>query len=101
MNLIEILLPLQDDEGQPFPSELFDRLARELTERFGGVTSFARSPAEGRWKQVGGTEHEDIAVIEVMAEELDRVCWSSLRERLMIEFKQDEVVIRGQAIERL
>ena len=55
-------------------------VAQLLTERFGGVTSFSRSPGEGRWKNRGATEHDDIVVIEVMAEELDRAWWSQLRK---------------------
>jgi hypothetical protein len=101
MHLIQTLLPLVGDDGQPFAPEQYDRLAQELTEKFGGVTSFTRSPAEGRWKQGKDTEHDEIVVIEVMAEELDRDWWSGLRERLMRDFGQDDVVIRCQTIERL
>ena len=72
MHLIEILLPVSGPDGVEFPATKFERLARELTEKFGGVTSFTRSPAEGRWKTQGGTEHDDIVVMEVMAETLDR-----------------------------
>ena len=101
MYLIEILLPLRDKNGSSFSPESYERLARELTERFGGVTCFARSPAEGRWRNDGGTEHDDIVVLEVMAERLDRSFWSELRRRLMRVFGQDDIVIRGHAIERL
>jgi hypothetical protein len=101
MYLIEILLPLQDERSKPFPAEPYERLAQRLTERFGGVTSFTRAPAEGRWKSQGTTERDDIVVIEVMAENIDRGWWSELRKNLMREFRQDDVVIRSQAIERL
>ena len=79
MHLIEILLPVSGPDGVEFPATKFERLARELTEKFGGVTSFTRSPAEGRWKTQGGTEHDDIVVMEVMAETLDRDWWKTLR----------------------
>jgi hypothetical protein len=72
-----------------------------LTERFGGVTSFTRSPGEGRWKNHGSTEREAMIVIEVMAEELERAWWSQLRQELMQEFRHDDIVIRSQCIERL
>jgi hypothetical protein len=101
MFLIDILLPLQDEQGEPFPAEFYDRLAQRLTERFGGVTSFARSPGEGRWKNRGATEHDEIVVIEVMAEEVDRAWWSQLRRDLMCDFRQEDIVIRSQAFERL
>jgi hypothetical protein len=101
MHLIQILLPLNDGEGRRFPADLFERLAHELTEKFGGATSFTRSPAEGRWKSGQSTERDDIAVIEVMAETVDRDWWAELRRRLEHEFQQDEVVVRGQRTERL
>jgi hypothetical protein len=69
VHLIQILLPLSDDEGRPFPAANFDLLAQKLTEKFGGVTGFTRSPAEGRWKQDGSTTHDDIVVIEVMTDD--------------------------------
>jgi hypothetical protein len=37
MFLIDILLPLQDERGEPFPADSYDRLAQRLTERFGRV----------------------------------------------------------------
>jgi hypothetical protein len=101
MYLIQILLPLEDGEGRPFPSRQYDDLAQQLTDRFGGVTSFTRSPAEGRWKQGRETEHDEIVVMEVMINALDRAWWADLRERLASDFRQDEIVIRCQPIERL
>jgi len=40
----------------------------ELTDKFGGATSFVRSPGKGLWHSDGETESDTIAVIEVMAE---------------------------------
>lgn len=94
-------MPLCDEEGKPFPEESYERLSQRLTERFGGVTSFARSPAQGRWKTGEATEHDDIAVLEVMADDLDREWWSELRADLMREFRQDDIVIRAHIVERL
>jgi hypothetical protein len=36
-----------------------------------------------------------------MAEELDRAWWSQLRKDLMREFRQEDIIIRSQAIERV
>ena len=55
MFVIDILLPLPDERGQPFPAQSYDRLDQLLTERFGAVTSFSRSPGESRWKNRGAT----------------------------------------------
>ena len=72
-----------------------------LTEKFGGVTSFLRTPGQGLWQRGGTTEKDGIAVVEVMAEHLDLAFWRSLRERLERELTQDEIVIRAQEISRL
>jgi len=58
MYVTEIFLPLYDNEGRAFARGEFDRARRELTDRFGGVTAFTRSPAEGVWKE-GGEETRD------------------------------------------
>ena len=92
--LVEILLPLKDADGRAFPDSAFETLTQKLTATFGGVTSFSRSPAEGRWRTDGGTEHDDIVVLEVMAETLDRAWWSALRKELMRQFVQEDIVIR-------
>jgi hypothetical protein len=101
MYLIQILLPLEDEHGLRFAAGHYDGLAQQLTERFGGVTSFTRSPAEGRWKQGSRVAHDDIVVLEVMIGDLDRAWWADLRERLAEEFRQEEIVIRCQPMERL
>jgi hypothetical protein len=50
--------------GVKFPTRLYESLAQELTAKFGGVTSFSRAPAQGRWRDPGGTEHDEIIVTE-------------------------------------
>ena len=44
---------------------------------------------------------DEIVVIEVMAEKIDRPWWSELRKRLMLEFRQKDIIIRAHAAERL
>ena len=72
---MQILLPLSDQNGSSFPRGLYDLLAADLTEAFGGVTSY-------RWKHRSTTERDDIAVLEVAVDELDRSYWKALRRRL-------------------
>jgi hypothetical protein len=50
MHLVQILLPLFDNDGVSLPRQLFARVRDELTEKFGGLTAFTRSPAEGVWR---------------------------------------------------
>jgi hypothetical protein len=51
MYLIQLHLPLHDNDKRAFPAQHFDTVRNTLTERFGGVTAFLRSPAVGLWKE--------------------------------------------------
>ena len=67
MHLIQILLPLRDNAGQPFPRAHYAEVRAELTERFGGLTAYSRAPAEGVWDEGGDGPpvRDDIVVHEV------------------------------------
>lgn len=102
MHLVQILLPVYDNEGRAFGREAFARVREELTERFGGVTAHLRSPAEGAWREPGGeVDRDDVVILEVMADELDRGWWAEYRGLLKERFRQDEVVVRATEMERL
>lgn len=98
MHLVELLVPVKRGA-----SEQLDRIRSELTERFGGVTAFTRAPAEGLWKETprGEVEHDDVIVIEVMVETLDRTWWAGYREELARRLDEHELVVRAHPIERL
>ena len=96
--LVQILLPLYDNDGVPFGEETFAPTRAELLERFGGVTAYQRAPARGLWKtDEGDVARDDVAVFEVMAEELDRAWWTRYRGTLERRFRQDTIVIRALA----
>jgi len=100
--LIEFFLPLFDNGGARFPKEEFERVRRELTERFGGVTAFMRSPAMGLWADdTGQVRRDDIVSLEIMTETLDRDWWRNYREQLDKRFRQQEIVMRASSFERL
>jgi hypothetical protein len=102
MYLVQLLLPLHDAVGNAFERELFERIRNELTERFGGVTAYMRSPAEGLWRAGSGAiEPDDVVIVEVMCKELDRAWWANYRERLTTELGQQELVARALPIEAL
>jgi len=93
MHLVQILLPVV---GQ---RDAFDEVMHELTERFGGVTAYTRAPASGRWKNPSAdTERDDIIVVEVMVEELDKPWWARYRRSLEKRLRQKELVVRAHAI---
>src|SRR4051812_20184707 len=101
MHLIQLLLPLKDQDGKPFPRSTYRRIREELTERFGGLTAYSRAPAEGVWDAGDEVAHDDIVVYEVMVDALDRAWWAEYRAKLEDAFDQDELVVRAESIERL
>src|SRR5512132_2990872 len=102
MYLVQALLPLVDDKGQRFGEPVFEAVRRELTQRFGGVTAFMRSPAVGLWKKPsGGIDRDEVVTVEVMVETLDRDWWRTYRDELAHTFRQKELVVRAIAIEPL
>ena len=73
-----------------------------LTERFGGITAYTRSPATGLWEDESGEKVRDqVVVYEVMADELDPDWWGKFRKELEAKFAQDELVIRAHPVQRL
>ena len=99
---VEILLPLAGEDGRPHPGAAFEALKARLVDRFGGMTAFTRSPAEGLWDGPGqGVDRDRIVIFEVMAAEIDAAWWSGLRRELERDFRQQEVVIRAHEIRRL
>ena len=102
MHLVQLLLPVYDNSGRPFPAERFTAVRDELAERFGGLTAYTRAPAEGLWSNDGGRPtRDDIVVYEVMVDEVDRSWWRDFRARLERQFEQQELVVRAQPVERL
>ncbi|HEX8503490.1 MAG TPA: hypothetical protein VF659_23100 [Pyrinomonadaceae bacterium] len=101
MFLIEILLPLYDNEGRGFGAGEFDRVSDELAARFGGVTAFRRAPAEGVWREGGEESRDRVVIFEVMAEELDRAWWRQYRGGLERRFRQEKIVVRASEFEEL
>ena len=101
MHLIQILLPLRDNGGQPFAQAQFEHVAEALSKKFGGVTAYNRAPAEGRWESSGATQHDEMLVVEVMFEVLDKPWWSKFRSELEKSFRQDQIIVRAQAIQML
>ncbi len=102
MHLVQLLLPIHDNQRQPFPGEVYLQVRQELTDQFGGLTIYTRAPAEGLWRGNGnGTSKDDIVIFEVMTETLDRPWWSAYRRDLESRFRQDVIVIRAQATQLL
>jgi hypothetical protein len=100
MYLVQLLLPLTGDAGAN--DTIHAELREELTSRFGGVTAYSRSPAQGAWKpDDGGEVHDDVVLLEVVTEQLQAEWWRELRHRLERALNQDEILVRAIAIQML
>lgn len=99
MHLVQILLPIADNQGQPFGKEAFENLKAQLADTFDGVTAFSRSPGEGLWSQgQDGKTADEVVIFEVMVDELERAQWADLRKALERRFRQERVIIRHMQI---
>ena len=78
MYLIQLLLPLHDNEKRPIPAEHFNRLRTDLTQRFGGVTAFVRAPAKGLWEEDEEINSDDDVVFEIIAENFAKDWWRDI-----------------------
>ena len=99
--LVQILMPTRTGTGQPVTRAHFEELLQELTDKFGGATTFVRAPGHGLWDSGGDVERDNIAMIEVMTDEIDPPFWQAFRRKLERELAQQEIVIRAQQVNRL
>ena len=99
MQLVQILLPLTDNDDKPFPKRMFEALKEDLTRQYQGVTAFIQAPAQGQWAPDDTSiSKEDIVIFEVMVKGLRLEEWQQRRRDLEASFQQERVVIRYMAI---
>jgi hypothetical protein len=99
--LIQIFLPLRDKQNRVIAQVHFDRLARELTERFGGLTAYGRAPAVGLWKKGGKADRDQIVIYEVLSARHEKRWWRQTRIRLQKIFRQQEILVRSFSVTQL
>lgn len=101
-HLVQLLLPVVDNDGQPYDPGHFGAVRRELTDKFGGVTAYSRAPATGLWKRDDRTiERDDVMMVEVVVDSIDREWWRAYRAGLERRFRQDAILMRAFAIDVL
>lgn len=94
--LVQMLLPVADNDGQPFALHVWEDLKTALIEQFGGVTAYTRAPAEGVWAPPNGEQRrDDIFIVEVIVDQLDVPWWHAVRRRLEAGLRQGKIVIRA------
>lgn len=102
MYVVQVFLPLFDNEGVRFPQEKQRSVRDSLTQRFGGLTAYTHAPVEGLWQDDGtSAQHDELVIYEVMTRSLDRDWWREYRQLLEREFRQVQVLIRAYSIDVL
>jgi len=101
MRLVQIFLPVYDNNGRRFPARMYAQERKRLIARFGGLTAYARAPAHGLWKDGARTKRDDIVIFEVMTRKIDSKWWNAYRHELQKRFKQKELLVRAQDVKVL
>ncbi len=97
--LIQLLLPLYDTAGKPFPAGYYQRVKDKFVKEFGGVTVYTQSPASGLWKDDDQKIVRDkIIIYEVMAGRVDQAFWDKYKKQLRSQFNQDDIIIRQMEV---
>ena len=96
MKLVQILLPLRDNRGRQFKCSLHERVRKEITDEFGGLTAYTRSPARGVWKTGGKEKRDDLVILEIMSPRARHIWWKRYRHKLERRFKQEKLIVRIQ-----
>ena len=90
MHLIQLLLPVKAGSEKKIA-----QTREELVEKFEGVTAYDRTPAKGAWVAPGGQEeHDDVIMVEVLVDALDREWWRRYGDELASRFGEEKIHIR-------
>jgi hypothetical protein len=92
--LVQLFLPLRQQDGSRVASDVLSGVRQELVERFGGVTAHLRAPARGLWKDDGSVERDDVVIVEVVVENFDRAWWTEYKTTLETRFAQKSIHAR-------
>src|SRR3984893_6261421 len=88
--ITQVLLPKRDNLGRPFDRHRYGAFHARLIRRFGGWTR--KGQAEGAWLSPAGEVFTDQHwVYEVGHARRDLRFWEAEKERLKIEFDQEEI----------
>ncbi len=102
MFLVQVFIPLYDNEGNKFNKSHFAYTRRLLMQEFGGVTIYNRAPAEGLWQDENGkVSKDDIIIFEVMAKKIKKTWWKGFKKIVINTFSQKEVLIRRMCFDTI
>jgi hypothetical protein len=91
----ELLVPLADNQGRPFPVSKIECVSPALLERFGGCRSQPLAPHLGLWSHRGIVDREGLLLFTVDVPRSDEsLDWmAAYKERLKRQFNQVEIYL--------
>jgi hypothetical protein len=91
----ELLIPLADNKGRPFPSSKIEGVGNTLLQRFAGCRCQPYSPYLGTWKHRGHLYRDNLLLFLVDAPRSDEsLTWMlAFKERLKRQFHQLEIYL--------
>ena len=97
----DLYLPLSDNDGSPFPEDLFDAVERRLLAQFGGLTTQQRDfPLRGIWQ--GDTRlYLDLVIVMTVLDfrrQGSARFLAHLKKDLLRAFDQLEILITEQPL---
>ena len=102
MRQYRIYLPLNYNDGRPIETDKINAVRDRLAERFGGATmSPLSAPYKGPWKYGGVQYVDNIAILEVLADEgapTDKF-FKDLKEQLEEQLRQVTILITTHSIQ--
>jgi hypothetical protein len=98
----DIFVPLYFNDGSPVDAEKFQELQETLLSHFGGLTFFPQ-PNKGLWRMAGVTYRDEIVIYRVIAAsaEESRPFLEDLKQRLKVDFAQEEILIVERDVQML
>lgn len=90
--MTQVLLPERDNSGLPFHPDRYATFHTRMIRRFGGWTR--KGQVEGAWLSPSGTLFtEEHWLYEIGHARRDLRFWQAEKERLKVEFEQEEIWI--------
>jgi hypothetical protein len=83
MQLVQIFLPLYDNNKQLFEESVYNDVRNMLKDQFGGVSFHRNTPVGGLWKDEGGkTNYDELIIAEIMIHNLNKEWWKQFKQDL-------------------
>jgi hypothetical protein len=99
MTEYDFYIPLFDNNGRRMDGSRLQRLKRELTDVFGGLTYFPQRN-EGRWKVGKATFRDKIVILRVLSDNSRRTkrILKRLKTAIKRDWNQTDVLIIARAV---